>query len=205
MTRTLGEVPESERSEIVATIHLEAEQAQWHLLSNKAKGGFYREWASKFNLKHSAIKDQIMKGFDAAQRIPPSGEAAVHNRLKELLGRSAIPYTRDKVPLWGGRGVADFVLGYSPNWVTVVAELEAAPNWQEGMHQAVWYGSAYEKQAGLKVLPTLILFGSVTRSRWDEIVETCLRLNVLLTTFELEIDGDSEREFAIERLLRWIQ
>jgi hypothetical protein len=44
MTRTLGQVPEDERAEIIATIQREAQKAEWHTLGNQQKGSMYRDW-----------------------------------------------------------------------------------------------------------------------------------------------------------------
>jgi hypothetical protein len=201
MTRTLGEIPDHERAVVIATIHREAEKAEWHTLGNQQKGAMYRDWESRFDLKHAAIKDQIMKGFDAAQHIGPGGEAAVHERVKMVLSQSDVPYFADKVPLWEGKGFVDFVLGFSERWITVASELESAINWQEGLRQALWYRAAYFKHSSLEVLPCLILFGSVTRPRWEEIRSTCTSTNVLLVSFNLEMDGVPETETSLEGLL----
>jgi hypothetical protein len=191
----------SEREEIIATIHEEAERAGWHALSNKGKGALYREWESRFDLTHAAIKDQIMKGFDAAQHIAPTGEAAVHARLREVLEKSPLPLFDDKVPLWDGKGFVDFVFGFSPNWIVVAAELESAVNWQEGLRQALWYRAAYFQHSGLEVLPGLILFGSVRAPRWAEIKSMCTSTNVLLMTFDLFVDNQPETEKSLEQLI----
>jgi hypothetical protein len=142
-----------------------------------------------------------MKGFDAAQHIAPGGETAVHKRVKEVLSRSNVPYWDDKVQLWDGRGFVDFILGFSEQWITVAAELQSAVKWQEGMLQALWYRAAYFKHSGLEVLPGLILFGSVTSARWEEIKSTCTSMNVLLLSFNLEVDGEAETETTLEKLL----
>jgi hypothetical protein len=191
MTRTLGQVESNDRAQIVATVQAEAEAAAWHTLNAQQKGVFYAEWARRFDLKHSALKDGIMKGFDAAQDIPPSGEAAIHEDLKSILAYSSVPYWADKVTLWNGRARADFVLGMSPALLSHVAELESAPTWQSGLTQALWYKSAHFQQTRLQVLPTLILFGNVTSQRWDEITTTCLDQRVLLVTFKLKVAGQT--------------
>lgn len=148
MTRTLSQLGPEERAQVVAMVHAEAEMAGWQSLSAQQKGSLYAEWAIRFNLKHSALKDGIMKGFDAAQGIPPSGEAALHEELKEVLANSGVPYWADKVTLWNGRARADFVLGMSSSFLSHVAELEPAPTWQAGMNQAIWYKSAYFHETG---------------------------------------------------------
>ena len=201
MTRSLGAIPQEERDEIVAAIHSEAERAGWHDLSNKGKGALYRDWESRFDLTHAAIKDQIMKGFDAAQHIAPTGEAAIHARLRALLDQSPLPFWDDKVPLWGGKGFVDFVFGFSDHWIAVAAELESAVNWQEGLKQALWYRAAYFQHSGLQVLPGLILFGNVRVTRWDEIQATCTSTNALLMTFELFVDGRPESSKSLEQLI----
>lgn len=164
------------------------------------KGALYAAWADRFDLKHSALKDGIMKGFDAAQDIPPSGEAAVHDRLRAVLASSRVPYWADKVTLWNGRARADFVLGMSARLLTHAVELEPAPTWQVGMTQALWYKSAYFQQTRLQVLPTLILFGNVSEQRWEEINTTCLDQRLLLLTFELKV-SDLPAPFALNELL----
>jgi hypothetical protein len=201
VTRQLGELAYEERNEIVATIHREAEAAGWHSLTNREKGALYRKWEGAFDLTHAAVKDQIMKGFDAAQHIAPTGEAAVHARVKELLDKAALPFYDDKVPLWDGKGFVDFVFGFSSTWITVAAELESAVNWQGGLRQALWYRAAYFQHSGLEVLPGLILFGSVRASRWDEIKSMCTSTNVLLMTFDLLVDGRAEAAKSLEHLL----
>lgn len=201
MTRSLGVISPPERDEIIATIHREAEDAGWHTLTNQEKGALYRDWESRFDLTHAAIKDQIMKGFDAAQHIAPTGEAAVHARVKELLEKANLPFHDDKVPLWDGKGFVDFVLGFSSTWITVAAELESAVNWQQGLRQALWYRAAYFQHSGLEVLPGLILFGSVRASRWEEIKSMCTSTNVLLLTHDLLVEGEPEVDRSLERLL----
>ena len=64
-----------------------------------------------------------MKGFDAAQHIPPSGEAAVHVTLREVLEASPIPYVRSKERLSEWRREVDFVLGFTPHSSRI------SPNW----------------------------------------------------------------------------
>ena len=201
MTRTLGELSPNERAEALAAIHHEAEQAEWHKLNNQQRANLYRRWERRFNLKHSAIKDQIMKGFDAAQHIAPSGEAAVHERVKNLLRNSKIPFWADKVLLWQRKGVVDFILGFSPQWVTVACELESVVTWHEGLTQALWYRAAFFNELNLQVLPGLILFGDATTARWDEIKTTCATLNVLLVAFDLRVDG-SIPDVSLEMLLK---
>jgi hypothetical protein len=201
VTRSLGGLTPAERDEIVATIHQEAELAGWHSLTNQEKGALYRKWESRFDLAHAAVKDQIMKGFDAAQHIAPTGEAAVHARVKEFLEKAALPFYDDKVPLWDGKGFVDFVLGFSSNWITIAAELESAVNWQGGLRQALWYRAAYFQHSGLEVLPGLILFGSVRAPRWEAIRSMCTSTNVLLMTFDLLVDGRPESEMSLEHLL----
>jgi hypothetical protein len=200
MTRTLGQLGADERAPLITTVQAEAQAAGWHSLTAQQKGALYAEWAQRFDLKHSALKDGIMKGFDAAQDIPPSGEAAVHQRLREVLAHSAVPYWADKVSLWNGRARADFVLGMSPGLLTHAVELEPAPTWQVGMSQALWYKSAYFQKSRLQVLPTLILFGNVTEQRWEEINTTCLDQRLLLLTFELKV-ANRAAPFQIDKLL----
>jgi hypothetical protein len=189
-----------ERAHVVRTVQAEAQAAGWHSLTAQQKGALYAEWAQRFDLKHPALKDGIMKGFDAAQDIPPSGEAAVHQRLREVLAHSVVPYWADKVSLWNGRARADFVLGMSRGLLTHAVELEPAPTWQVGMAQALWYKSAYFQESRLQVLPTLILFGNMTEQRWEEINTTCLDQRLLLLTFELKV-ADRPAPFQLNELL----
>ena len=96
--------------------------------------------------------------------------------------------------------IVDFVLGFSERWICVTAELESAVNWQEGLMQALWYRSAYFNETGLEALPCLILFGDVSRERWEEIKTTCLGQGVLLVTFDLRVQGEPA-EHPLEELL----
>lgn len=200
MPRKLSEIDWETREAIIGSIEAEAQAAAWHTLSNPQKSDLYDDWSRRFDLHRPAIKDQVMKGFDAAQHIPPSGEAAVHERLKELLQRTGLPHVDDKVKAWSGRGAADFVLGFSPGWLVVIAELESARNWQSGLMQALWYRSSYFQETALQALPCLILFGDVTEERWTEISTTCLGQSVLFLGFELLVDGRGARN-SIRRLL----
>jgi hypothetical protein len=198
--RGLGDLNATERERVVNAIHREAQSANWHTLNNREKSRLYLDWSKRFNLTRTALKDQIMKGFDVAQRIPPRGEAAVHEEIKLLLERSSIPYWEEKKALWGGRAFADFVVGFGRNWWLVLIELESASFWQRGLMQALWYRSAYFNQSGLQALAGLILFGDVSRKRWEEIKSTCITLNVLLLTHHLFVEGD-EADFSIEILV----
>lgn len=130
-----------------------------------------------------------MKGFDAAQHIPPSGEAAVHESLRAELESSPIPYVRSKErrPEW--RREVDFVIGFSPRFLTHIAELEPAPSWQRGLQQALLYKSLYYQATELQALPTLILFGNVSTRRWEQISTVCVDQRVLLLGHELLVDG----------------
>ena len=73
----------------------------------------------------------------------------------------------------------------SPDFLSHVIELEPAPTWQRGLTQALWYKSAYFQKTDRQVLPTLVLFGDVSESRWQEVQTTCLDQRVLLLTFDL--------------------
>src|SRR5438105_1166736 len=125
--RRLSELLPDERDRVVQEIQAEAQAAGWHRLGSARKGALYRRWEDEHGLSHAAVKDGIMKGFDAAQHIPPAGEAAVHASLQEALGASPVPYVRSKErrPEW--RREVDFVLGFSPQFLTHIAELEPAP------------------------------------------------------------------------------
>ncbi len=186
--RRLSERSPEERDRIVQQVHSEAQAADWHRLGSARKGALYRRWEDEHGLSHAAVKDGIMKGFDAAQHIPPSGEAAVHASLHEVLAASPVPYVRSKErrPEW--RREVDFVLGFSPQFLTHLAELEPAPSWQKGLQQALLYKSLYYQATRIQALPTLIVFGDVTQGRWDQISTVCLDQRVLLLPYELLID-----------------
>lgn len=189
MTRRLRDLSPEERAHIAATVHREAEEAGWHTLSAQQKGSYYDEWTARFDVSRPALKDGLMKGFDAAQGHAPGGEAAVHYAVVQLLSHSPVPYWGSKVSIWAGRGQADFVLGFSAGLLTHIAELEPAPTWRSGLTQALWYKSAYLHESRIQAIPTLILFGRVTGRRWDEIATTCLDQRVLVLGFQLEIVG----------------
>ena len=187
--RKLGELSAEDRDRIVQQIQAEAQKQGWHQLGSARKGQLYRRWELEHGLSHAAVKDGIMKGFDAAQHIPPSGEAAVHLSLRQALEASPIPYVRSKIrrPEW--RREVDFVLGFSSEFLTHIAELEPAPSWQTGLQQALLYKSLYYQATGLQALPTLVLFGDVTAARWDEISTICVDQRVLLLPYDLRVDG----------------
>lgn len=113
MPQAPRELTPQERVGLVTAIHTEAEAVGWHTLNNAQKGALYNRWADEFDLARPAIKDGVMKGFDVAQGIPATGEAAIHEEVMALLVQSSVPYSASKVPLWGGRAQADFVIGYS--------------------------------------------------------------------------------------------
>lgn len=124
MPRSLRDLTPEERVAVIGAIHTEAEAAGWHELNNHQKGDLYDRWAEEYDLARPAIKDGIMKGFDVAQGIPPSGEAAVHEEVATVFAQSSVPYWASKVPLWDGRAQADFVIGYSRALLTHTIELE---------------------------------------------------------------------------------
>lgn len=189
--RTLGDLSGEEREEIVQAIQQEAQEAGWHKLNNQGKSGLYKHWEDRFGLSHVTLKDSIMKGFDAAQHIPPSGEEGVHQTLLGYLSESPIPYVRSKVrrPEW--RREVDFVLGFSESFLTHITELEPAPTWHQGLMQALLYKSLYYQATGVQALPTLILFGDSTAQRFEEIKTVCVDQRVLLLAHELLVDGES--------------
>lgn len=201
MPRSLGDLAQNEREEIVARVQREAEDAGWHLLNNRDKSALYQGWAERFDLKHQAVKDGIMKGFDVAQGIPPSGEAAIHAEIRELFTSASVPYWGSKIRLWGGRAQADFVIGFSRRFLTHIAELEPAPNWQAGLMQALWYKSAYLHESGIQAIPTVILFGDVSPQRWREIETTCLDQRALVLAYRLFVSG-TEASPALAALLQ---
>jgi hypothetical protein len=123
------------------------------------------------------------------QHIPPSGEAAVHERLLQELQRAPIPYLRSKErrPEW--RHEVDFVWGFSARFLTHIVELEPAPTWDKGLTQSLLYKSLYYQATGVQALPALILFGDVTPDRWQLIATVCADQRVLLVTHELLIGG----------------
>src|SRR5579871_2932571 len=122
--RSLGELSPAERDTVVQQVQAEAQAAGWSSLNNTAKAELYRRWEDAHALSHAAVKDGIMKGFDAAQHIPPSGEAAVHAALHHVLLDSSVPYVRSKErrPEWPYE--VDVVLGFSAEFLTHIAELE---------------------------------------------------------------------------------
>ena len=189
MTRTLGAVPPGEREAIVAAIHREADDAGWHGLSNAQKGELYDRWAERYDLSRPTIKDSVMKGFDVAQGVAPSGEAAVHSDLAAALDASPVPYWAAKVSLWGGAAQADFVLGFSRRFLTHTVELEHAPTWRDGLMQALWYKSAYLHESGVQAIPTLVLFGDVSAERCRQVVDTCRDHRVLVLAHGLTVRG----------------
>ena len=202
VVRKLRDLSPLERDRIVQKVQAEAQAARWHELNASQKARLYRNWEEQHRLSHAAVKDGIMKGFDAAQHIPPSGEAAVHAALRGLLENSPIPYVRSKVrrPEW--RREVDFVLGFSASFLTHIVELEPAPSWQVGLQQALLYKSLYFQATGVQVLPTLIVFGDLTRSRWDEISTVCVDQRVLLLPHQLAIDNEPAAGDIIELLHR---
>ena len=54
----------------------------------------YDRWTEEYDLARPAVEDGIMKGFDVAQGIHATGEAAVHEDVLTLLARSSAPYPR---------------------------------------------------------------------------------------------------------------
>jgi len=198
--KRLSDLTSQDRDRIVHLVQVEAQAASWHQLNNRQKARLYRHWEEEHHLNHAAVKDGIMKGFDAAQHIPPSGEAAIHSALRKALEASPIPYVRSKERLPEWRREVDFVLGFTPQFLTHIAELESAPSWQTGLQQALLYKSLYYQASGIQVLPTLILFGDVTGQRWQQISTVCVDQRVLLLPFELAIDGEAPSADVIELL-----
>jgi hypothetical protein len=188
--KRLSDLTSQDRDRVVQEVQAEAQASGWHQLNNRQKARLYRHWEEVHHLNHAAVKDGVMKGFDAAQHIPPSGEAAIHIALQKALEASSIPYVRSKErrPEW--RREVDFVLGFTAHFLTHIAELESAPSWQTGLQQALLYKSLYYQATGIQVLPTLILFGDATRHRWDQICTVCVDQRVLLLPYELSIDGE---------------
>lgn len=201
MTRRLGDLSPEEREDLIERVHAEAEQSGWHQLSNAARSELYKAWEARFGITHEALKDGVMKGFDAAQGIPPSGEAAIQAEVEAVLASSHVPYWGRKVKMWKGRGQADFVFGFTPSFLTHIVELEPAPSWKDGLTQALWYKSAYYQESQIQAIPTLILFGKVTTKRWSEIQTTCLDQRVLLVTHSLLVD-EEVAPLALRDLLR---
>jgi len=189
MPRTLGSLAPEERVAVVTAIHSEAEAAGWHKLSNVEKGFLYNRWAEDFDLARQAIKDGIMKGFDVAQGIPATGEAAIQDEVLAVLVASPVPYSASKISLWGGRAQADFAIGYSPKVLTHTIELEPAPTWRNGLMQALWYKSAYFHESGIQAIPTVILFGNLSAARWAQVQTTCLDQRAQVLGHRLSIDG----------------
>jgi len=196
----LRDLAPRDRDRIVQQVQSEAQAARWHELNAAQKAKLYRRWEEEHRLSHAAVKDGIMKGFDASQHIPPSGEAAVHTSLRELLEASSIPYVRSKVRRREWRREVDFVLGFSPSFLTHIVELEPAPTWQLGLQQALLYKSLYYQETGVQVLPTLIVFGDVSRLRWEEISTVCVDQRVLLLPYQLFIDSEHAKGDVVELL-----
>jgi hypothetical protein len=198
--RKLGELGSEDRDRIVQAIQEEAQAAGWHRMNGHSKARLYRQWEEEHRLSHAAVKDGIMKGFDAAQHIPPSGEAALHVELRAALEASPIPYVRSKVrrPEW--RREVDFVLGFTARFLTHIAELEPAPSWQTGLQQALLYKSLYYQATRVQALPTLVIFGDVTGRRWEQISTVCVDQRVLLLPYRLAIDDEPASEDIVELL-----
>ncbi len=188
--RMLGELEPEEQETITAAIHREAAAAGWHRLSTARKSSLYGGWEERYDLSHQTVKDRIMKGFDASQHIPPSGEAAIHTDVWSLLRSSVIPYVQSKVRRQDWRREVDFVWGFSDRFLTHIAELEPARTWETGLFQALLYKSHYYQETAIQALPTLILFGDVTSARWDLVQTVRADQRVLLLTYDLRRDGD---------------
>jgi len=188
--RTLGELGPDEQHEVIAAIHDEASSAGWHTLSAGRKSELYRVWEERYDLSHQTVKDRIMKGFDTAQHIPPSGEAAIHVEVLSLLRESSIPYVQSKVRRREWRREVDFVWGFSDRFLTHIAELEPARSWETGLSQSLLYKSHYYQETAIQALPTLILFGDVTSTRWEVIQTVCADQRVLLLSYDLRLQGD---------------
>jgi hypothetical protein len=200
MPRSLRDLTAEERIAVVEVIHTEAEAAGWHTLNNAQKAVLYDRWADEYDLARPAIKDGIMKGFDVAQGIPAAGEAAIHQEVLALLAQSPVPYWASKVVLWNGRAQADFVIGYTRALLTHTVELEPAPTWRNGLMQALWYKSAYYQESRIQAIPTIVLFGNVGRTRWEEIRTTCLDQRAQVLGHRLFVDGE-EPEHSLSALL----
>jgi hypothetical protein len=193
-------VPPDEWRCIFEIVQREAQEAGWHQLTYRQRGESYRRWEQRFNLTHATIKDQILKGFDKAQGIPPSGEAAVHERLHKLL-KLHFDWVNSKKRLPGGKGQVDFLLGYNPDVITHCLELESVLNWRNGLTQALWYKSILYRTTRSQALPTLVIFGDCSRDRFNEIVETCLDQRAQLWAYELFVDGETPAEFDLKTKL----
>jgi hypothetical protein len=198
--RRLRDLSAVERDRVVQSIQTQAEAMRWHVLDSSQRSHLYSQWEDEHGLTHAAIKDGVMKGFDAAQHIPPSGEAAVHATLRAVLEESPIPYVRSKERRKEWRREVDFVLGFSAHFLTHIAELEPAPSWQQGLQQALLYKSLYYQATQVQALPTLILFGDVTLGRWEQIGTVCADQRVLLLPFDLLIGGEKPTPDIIRTL-----
>ena len=117
-----------------------------------------------------------------------------------MLHRSVVPYWASKVPLWNGRAQADFVIGYSRLLLSHTIELEPAPTWRNGLMQALWYKSAYYQESGIQAIPTIILFGDVSRKRWEEIRTTCLDQRAQVFGHKLLVEAN-EPDHQLSELL----
>lgn len=196
MPRTLRDMAPHERDQMVREVHAEAQAAGWHGLNNTQRAGLYQQWERRYGLSHAALKDRVMKGFDAAQGIPRRSEALVQDEL-EVLFRHAGLYTQRSLGVWTGRERADFVIGYTAYFPTHVIEVENAQSWAEGLRQALWYRAAMRTQRNREVIPSLILFGDVTADRFQQIIDTCVDNHVQLWTYRFRIDGAADADYAI--------
>ena len=199
MPRYWKELSEEEREEIRDSVHREAEEAGWRHLSNQEKAVLYDKWVEKYDLKRVVLKDGLMKGFDARQGITKEGEAKIQQEVREII-EGIVAYIKPNYRVWGGKGYADLAIGYSEEFITHIVEIEPVPNWRQGLSQATWYKSSYTYKTGRQVLPTLIVFGRATGAFFDQIRETCQDQGVLLLTYKLEVDGEEEKDHALQKI-----
>lgn len=196
MPRTLRDLAPDDRERVVSEVHAEAQAAGWHALNNTQRAELYQQWERRYGLSHAALKDRVMKGFDAAQGIPRRSEALVQDELEALFRRAGL-YVQRSLGVWTGRERADFVLGYTQHFPTHVIEVENAQSWAEGLRQALWYRAAMRTQRNREVIPSLILFGDVTAERFQQIIDTCVDNHVQLWTYRFRVDGEADPDYAI--------
>ncbi|MBI2165695.1 MAG: hypothetical protein HYU29_04760 [Chloroflexi bacterium] len=201
MTRTLRQLTSEEQQRIIDAIHQEAEKVGWSRLNFQERGKLYRQWEEKYDLTHATIKDRIMKGFDAQQQIPKTGEAKIREELGDLF-RGAGLHVNPSAPLWTGRERADFLIGFHKDFLTHVVEVERADSWAEGLRQVLWYRAAYFQEKQRQIQPMLILFGAASSDRFDQIKATCNDNHIVLCTYKLRVGGNDEPVHSVTGYLQ---
>lgn len=197
--RTLRELTPEERSSIVDAIHRDAESAGWSRLNHQQRGRWYDAWSKDYDLRRQAIKDGVMKGFDARQSIPKKAEPRIQEEVMAFFTEAGI-YVNSQPPMWTGKERADFVIGFSPAFPTHVVEIERADTWSDGLRQVLWYRAALFKVTQRHVQPMLILFGDTSLERFEQIEATCDNNHITLCSHSLYIDRVPETDNSLEKL-----